>query len=98
MLPTITKIIFVFTIIAWLNEIFGYTQFPSGKINQFVVKRVFIGNPNLINFSRFRVGDTKRMEMGVEPAHRILYGNVQIPKAVGRGNYNPAPNGWLDFF
>jgi hypothetical protein len=51
------------------------------------------GDADLFYVARSGPGHTEDVQMVVEPAHRVLKGDVQVPEAVGLGYLDSPPDG-----
>jgi hypothetical protein len=66
-----------------------------GSVGFSVLERGVVRDADLL-FARPRPGHAKDVQVVVEPAHRVLKGDVQVPEAVGFGYLDPSPDGRLD--
>ena len=97
MFPTVSKIILIIGAVPRLQKIFGQRNFPAGKRKQIALKWLVVGNPNLVDLTSFGIGNTKHVKMIIDPTHRILNRDMQIPEIIACWHLNPAPYRWLDF-
>ena len=97
-LPAIAKIILIAGGIARSPEIRRYRHFPSGQKDAVSLKGILLGDPDLVKPTGLGVSDSEHVKVIIEPSHRVLDRDMQIPESIAIGHLNPSPDRWIDSF
>src|SRR5262245_40516558 len=91
--PPIAEVILVRNGGAGTGEVAGNGNLPARQRGLFALERVGVRYADLLYVARCGPSHTEDVQMVVEPAHRVLKGDVQIPEAVGLGHLDSPPDG-----
>ena len=89
--PPVAEVVLVDCDGGYLVQVVLDRDLPSGQSppSSFIF---IIRNANLHETSSLKIGKAKGVQMGVQPSHGILNGDVKIPERVARGDLNPPPD------
>jgi len=92
--PAVAEVVLVSSDDTRPGKVRGDWDFPAVQDQFIALQGVVIRDADLRNLARLRLRHPEKMQVIVEPTHRILEGDMKVPEAIGLGDLDASPDGW----
>src|SRR5438046_1575681 len=92
--PAVAEVVLVSSDDTRPGKVRGDWDFPAGQDQFIALQGVVIRDADLRNLARLRLRHPEKMQVIVEPTHRVLEGDMKVPEAIGLGDLDASPDGW----